>query len=41
MEKHDILQDDTKVDKIIDNEWEDFTGVELPEIPPNIILGQE
>jgi|GEM_PF-1114326 len=40
MEKHEILQDETQIDKIVDNEWEDFSDVELPEIPPNIILGE-
>ncbi len=40
MEKDDILQDKTQIDKIIDNEWEDFSDVQLPEIPPNIILGE-
>jgi len=41
MEKHDIIQDETPTKKDTDNEWEDFTDVELPEIPSNIILGQE
>ena len=41
MEKHAIIQDETPIEKDTSNEWEDFTDVELPEIPSNIILGLE